>query len=765
MKRSVFITFFVFLLISMQAQTYTTAGKDFWVAFASNGAPPYQDTVIGLHVSIIISSDRAVSGNIINPNTNWSVDFSLDANQTTQIEIPKEQAYNYFSETVTNRGLHITSSDTIWLYASNYHKHTFDVANIAPIEMLSTRYMIQTYPYPSSTESYGGYFLIVATENNTTVHITPTAATHGGHYANIMFTITLQQGQSYLVVSEYSLSGSIVEALNNKKIAVYNGVPSAHIPLAEGACDHLFEQAYPPYFWGQQFAVVGALGRHEDRIAVTAMYNNTNIKKNGVSLTTIQAGATYEIINNNNAAPSCFIETSKPANVYQYLTNGSLNNEQGDPSSVWLCPTDYYVKNAIHRIIPTGTIDSHFANIITSTDNLSLMRLNNQNIASSFQPLNGNPDFSYAQIPLIDTLNFFENDSGFVAYFYGTGNWESYFYSAGFQASFSAANMLVNDILMPAENQIFCVSDTVHFACAVDYLYNDIIWNFGDGSAANGCAASHLYTAGGAYPVSMIVARTYPNINNVMYDTITAVIYLDDTRLSIFNDTICYGESYIQHGFNIIQPNVGTMSDTIVISIPNMACDSLIILNLNVISNTFTGEIIGETLLCTDHVYTYSLTNFEDYESIVWSVSEGCTIQSGQNTASVAVSISENAVSGTISVVVSNRCSQNQNISQSFEIFNPNDYVVSGGGAICSNDNSAIQLNQSHIGVSYQIYRNGVETETWMGDGLSHNFGPVSESGIYTIKAILEGCFEDFIGDPIVIKVIPNPPAREIHRE
>ena len=66
---------------------------------------------------VLISGKRECSGTIANPQLGWSTDFTVQANSITTVQIPDDVAYvDGSSEQVLNRGLKITSSDTISVF-------------------------------------------------------------------------------------------------------------------------------------------------------------------------------------------------------------------------------------------------------------------------------------------------------------------------------------------------------------------------------------------------------------------------------------------------------------------------------------------------------------------------------------------------------------------------------------------------------------------------------------------------------------------------
>src|SRR5690606_116724 len=79
-------------------------------------------------------------------------------------------------------------------------------------------------------------FLIVASEDNTLVEITPSVVTDGGRVADVTFNITLNKGEVYQVQSlnrnnlagQGDLSGSFIQS--DKPVAVYSGNFSTTVP-------------------------------------------------------------------------------------------------------------------------------------------------------------------------------------------------------------------------------------------------------------------------------------------------------------------------------------------------------------------------------------------------------------------------------------------------------------------------------------------------------------------------------------------------------
>jgi gliding motility-associated-like protein len=167
------------------------------------------------------------------------------------------------------------------------------------------------YPLPFSS------FNIVATEDSTVVSIRPSADI-AGHAANVLFTILLNKGQTYAAIAVSGLpaghlAGSQVSA--DKPIAITISDDLVTNPLYGGCADLIGEQTVPVSVVGSQYiAVNGQLFAPHDQVFITAINNGTQVFKNGVLLTTLNASATYMT---DIGGDACYITTSSPAYVYQ----------------------------------------------------------------------------------------------------------------------------------------------------------------------------------------------------------------------------------------------------------------------------------------------------------------------------------------------------------------------------------------------------------------------------------------------------------------
>ena len=284
-------------------------------------------------------------------------------------------------------------------------------------------------------------FAIIATEDNTVVKITPTIDLYDGHPANTEYTITLNQGETYQAVGSteiYALSGTHIIA--DKRIAVFCGNICTNIPNVDGncCCDHLVEQAMPLNMWGKTFIVTKAYGQRYNEALITALHDNTEIKVNNVVVDNINAYETKKIILDDPDVISTLIETSDSVACYMYFGSAAYASTIGDPSMVWVTPIEQRIKQKTFSTFTyneyNSNIDSahHYVNIVATTESLSDMMLDDENIASAFEILESNPEYSFARYNIKPGTHTLTNlKDGFAAHVYGIGIYESYAYNVG----------------------------------------------------------------------------------------------------------------------------------------------------------------------------------------------------------------------------------------------------------------------------------------------------------------------------------------------
>ena len=568
MKR-VFLIFSLctLLFLPVYSSSSTTEGTEFWLTFMNNIERTPGDQSV--ETTLIISSRYTQEVLVQNPQTDWKITVSVEADKIMTVPIPHEQGYTFYDAQVENRGVVVTSTYPISLYASNYRDASYDATIILPITGLGDKYVAQMY---EGTDLYSREIVVVATHDGTTVNIIPHANTINGFSANQQVSIVLQKGQTYLIKSadQYAdFSGTLISS--NFPIAVFAGHVCARVPVGVAACDHIVEQQVAVNQLGKRFAITKTLGQSYDVVMITAIQDNTIVKQNGNIIATLQAYESYTFKFYENSA---YLETSNPAICYLYLTGADANNSQGDPSSVLISPIEQRVQSITFATFETALIDYQAMNIITTPLGAQDMMFDGQNIASEFQPLEGNPDLYYARCKIEhNTHTLSTNKDGFIGHVYGLGHCESYAYSVGASTLDLSGQIIIGGVINSDMDTTIerCYKKPITFSPQTNDDYDEIEWNFGDGNTSNEAIVTHTYSAPGTYDISMIIA------NEDGRDTAYAHLTLTDVLHDTIPVELCSGESFMVGGESFTYTKSG-MYDITILSVDG--CDSIVTVDL-----------------------------------------------------------------------------------------------------------------------------------------------------------------------------------------
>ena len=412
----------------------TTKGRDFWVTFFYN----YHETEAynpGQHIITAIG-DQDCSVDIFNNATGNYHSILTNANQYLENRTVGDNA-GLPVATAYNGGYHVTSTEDIWLYASNYVKCTQDAAVIIPTAVLDTTYIIQDYP----AWQYGAQVAFVATEDNTVLTMTVPCNIQGTSItAGTTLTPTLMQGQSYMLISNgdgSSFSGMRVTS-NGKPFAAFQGGRRVKVPTSGQGSDLLYEQVLPMNLWGQDFIVGGVNGQAcENHVRITSSSDHCVVTVDGATVATLNTGQTTEITYPQNTARR--IQASAPVCVILYLASYINGGRNGDPSSVTIPPLFSGICDSRFKTCYTQDITNadHFVTIICDTAWDHALRFDGAPLPTTGVITHE----GYCMHQLLATysqanlgLHHLENSEGpFIAYAYGRGYYESYAFPLGFR--------------------------------------------------------------------------------------------------------------------------------------------------------------------------------------------------------------------------------------------------------------------------------------------------------------------------------------------
>lgn len=399
------------------AQAPDSKGKDFWLMFPANLTPPT--------LTLFITGDVNTSGTVVIPGLAFSTPFSVTAGTITSVIIPTA-AQVTSSNLVESKGIHVTSTDEVTVYGLNRVQATTDAFLGLPTDILGTAYL--NLGYKNSNIVNATQFGIVASQDNTTVTITPTVTTDG-RIAGIAYNIVLNQGQTYLLrntdVAPNDLSGTSITS--DKPIAVFGGHQCANIPPGALACDFIVEQLTPTNTWGKNFVTVPLKTRlNGDTFRFIASENGTDVTVNGVLIATLNAGQLHEMI----IAGSSQISSTKPIMVAQYSNGTTFDGVTSDPFMMLIPPYEQFLAGYTITTPATG-FDLNFVNVVVPAAAVGAILLDGIAIpAGSFSPI-GATGFSGAQVDIALGAHNLTGSLPFGVFVYGFAFADSYGYPGG----------------------------------------------------------------------------------------------------------------------------------------------------------------------------------------------------------------------------------------------------------------------------------------------------------------------------------------------
>ena len=296
----------------LQAQTDT----EFWFV-APEVTSGHGDAPIVMRVSASLQAADIVLSQPANPAF-VPITLTIPPGTTQSIDLTpfQTQVENQPPDQILDKGILLESSVPVTAY---YEVNNGFNPEIFPLKGDNALGIEFYTPFPTNYDN-GGYspaarsgFEIVATEDNTSITINPTADLIG-HPAGVPFTITLNRGQTYslLAVSTTATQRPVgTRITSNKPIAVTLKDDSA----ALGGCrDLMGDQLVPVGVIGREYIVMKGFLNSEERVYVLATTNNTEVFVDGnvTPNATLNSGEQFTIDVLNSTV---FIACSQPVYV------------------------------------------------------------------------------------------------------------------------------------------------------------------------------------------------------------------------------------------------------------------------------------------------------------------------------------------------------------------------------------------------------------------------------------------------------------------
>ncbi len=478
----------------VQAQNKSNKGKEFWVGYGHNQLFGSNGETFVLYLSAEQAANVTVSAPGIAGFVPTSV--SIPANTVnSQIIIPISARLT--AEGLSNKGIHIVSDTPIVAYAHQYGVNSSGATMLMPVETYGYTYYSLNYTQVTNNTPAYSWFFVVASEDNTKVQITPSAATQGGKAANVTFTANLNKGEIYNIWglatgnNGNDMTGSKVVSVagndgNCHPIAVFSG--SSRIIIGANSGDILQQQVFPASAWGTRYltystAISGTSSPNLNIYRVAVRDPTTIVKRNGIVLTGLISNFYYEF----SSSTGDYIESDKPILVAQFMpSNGASGynpsgNSMGDPEMFYISPVEQSIKKAVFYSTGNQTILTNYISIIIPSAGLNSLTLDGAAVSTPFPPIHPqNSNYRVVVRQVSVGQHIIQSDSAFTAITYGMGVNESYGYNAGTLINnlnvIGGVQNTLNPINSASTNT--CKNTPFNFSIRMAYKPTTLVWKF-----------------------------------------------------------------------------------------------------------------------------------------------------------------------------------------------------------------------------------------------------------------------------------------------
>ncbi|MFO0744798.1 MAG: IgGFc-binding protein [Myxococcota bacterium] len=402
----------------------TTTGTEFWVGFmenlslASNGPPTF---------AFFVSAEEHTIGHVEVPQTGYSQAFEVGAGEVVKVTMPAGILYPQIDELPSKLGVHITADLPVSVVAVHYRIYFSEASRVLPVGELGDEYVAVTavdiqHQSPSS-------LVVVATEDDTTIEVTPSTVTTGFLPTGVTQRFELERGQTIQFQAGDDLSGTRVHALGGKRIAVFAGARQAHIACV-GADSHLWDQMIPTARWGTRYVVMPLAGSGATPVKVVAdrFKTSVDISCQGSALINPGRGQTLSI------AKASVLASNQPIGV-AVLTKSEacMTAGTGDPNLLVVPPLGLVSRSVAWTAFDdfeTLVAARHWVTILTAASSQGDLRLDGMPVPG-LAPLEGVPELVWAAVEVPAGTHRIDGGPTFQAMMHGLGMYEAYTFGAG----------------------------------------------------------------------------------------------------------------------------------------------------------------------------------------------------------------------------------------------------------------------------------------------------------------------------------------------
>jgi gliding motility-associated-like protein len=493
----------------VNAQRFTNKGKEFWVGYGYNWLffnSGNGDGVLNTQEMVLyLSADQAANVTVSIPGTSYSKTYHVSANTAIKTDLIPKAGTNdcrMTDEGLFTKNIHVVSDVPIVVFEHTYGAFSSGATMLFPVEAYGYTYYSHNAKQRED-KGFHSWFYVIASEDNTTVSITPKFRTVKDNLARRPFTVELKKGEAYNVLAQdvggVDMSGSKIQSLPGKDgfchpIAVFSGtartslgLPDLIIGNTKGGSDFMMVQAFPVSAWGLKYVTaptsssLNAAMPKENIYRIYVADVTTQVTVNGTPLTSGLIQSSYYEIKNANAN---YITADKPIMVVQIISSQDAEpmtpGELQDPEMFFLSPVEQAIDHVIFFNNNTEAISINYLTLIIPEAGMSSLKIDG---GTSFDHTYPHPNLPGYRVVVKNMStdvrqHSIESNEHFTAITYGLGAHESYGYNVGAYISNLAA---IAEIRPTNSNERFsyvCTKTPFRFSLKTSYKPTSITLHF-----------------------------------------------------------------------------------------------------------------------------------------------------------------------------------------------------------------------------------------------------------------------------------------------
>src|SRR5579883_367306 len=344
-------------------------------------------------LTLTVVSQYSGCGVVQSPN-GFIQNFNFISGAPTVIDLP----YNLLQIHdlgKSNKGILVKTTEPVDLFLHDYVPYAGDGTQLLPDDALDTSYVTfgwGIWDDPADVEHNNCEFVVTAPYDGTVVTITPSVNTMAGEQANVPITVTLNQGESYIVKadtsdhpSDPSLSGSTIHS--TKPVSVISGLTCAYVPLKAESCNELMDELVGKKWWGTHFFAppIGAIDTVVEVVLTSdqpfvASINDGFVGSVNNRIRALAAGSAEINIYSQTGGPPPLVEAHQLAQGNEVAVKGFLGGVS-DPTLVTLLDTAFYTDTLLWSTPSFGTFQN-WAPLVFPTSAYNAIELDGKPLSS-----------------------------------------------------------------------------------------------------------------------------------------------------------------------------------------------------------------------------------------------------------------------------------------------------------------------------------------------------------------------------------------------